>query len=238
MNIVIRYVNSIQNLDPRDFAGQFLVTPDGGIYAPNSSDELGGIGSFFKKLGEIALPLAGTIAAPFTGGLSLALIGAGGAIGGGLLAKSDAGQAGQAKGLQQITDAGHQVMVALDKIETDPTMLKADKIANAQKLVAALSDPNVFYQAKNGADAAALENFKTAGATYLKEIQALPDVAQQQTALQTTTGASGQIVQTVDANGNIVQTVQPLTTTGLPFGLTTTELIFGGIAVYFLFFRN
>ncbi len=249
MRFVVRLINSIENLDPRMFAGQILVTPDGGIYTAKNGDELGGIGDFFKKIGAIALPLAGTIAAPFTGGLSLALIGAGGAIGGGLLGSSLSSSGGgtQAKGLAAIQAKGQEVISAFDtlkqKITSDVNFTKADAYAAADKLTAILSDASQFYQAKKGKDAEALAGFKTQAAQLAAQMKSLADAAdsakqQNSTALQTTTGAGGQtITKTVDRNGNIVQSVSG-SANNLPFGLSTTEILIGAAAFYFLFIRS
>lgn len=229
---IIRLVNSLENLDPRNFAGQLLITPNGDVYTPELSDELGSIGSFFKKLGQVALPLAGAIAAPFTGGLSASaaktltstLTAAGSVAGGllGVLGNGSGGNGQQAKGLAAIQAKGQQVIQAFDqlnqKIQSDAAFAKADAPAAADRLVAILSDSSEFYQAKSGKDAEALAGFKTQAAQLAAQSKSLAARA-----LQTTTGAGG-------------QTVQPASS--LPFGLSTTELVLGALGVYFLFFRS
>lgn len=252
MRYTIRQVSSLENLDPRMFAGQFLVLPNGDIYQTVTSDELGSIGSIFKKIATVGLMSAGAIAAPFTGGLSAAAaatvigaIGAAGSVGANLINVFGSGGGGngqQAKGLAAIQAKGQEVISAFDtlnqKINSDATFAKADAYTAADKLVAILSDSSEFYQAKNGKDGEALAKFKTQAAQLAAQSKQLADAADlnRQQALATT---GGQIVQTIGANGQVVQTVQPATAaTGLPFGLSTTELVIGGLAIYFLFFRN
>jgi hypothetical protein len=246
MRKTIRFVNSIQNLDPKLFRGQILVTPDGSFYEVQAGDELGGIGDFFKKLGAIALPLAGAVAAPFTGGASLALIGAAGSITGGLLGSSLAAGAGnQAKGLAAIQAKGAEVIAAFDllkqKISSDATFQKSDAYSAADKLVSILSNPAEFYQAKSGKDAAALADFKLQAAQLAAQTKTFADAAdaqkQQTVAAMPKTGASGQTVtRTVDASGRVTETIsQPASS--LPFGLSFPELAIGAAAFYFLFMR-
>ena len=67
--MVIYAVNSLGNDKKRLLRdGNLFALPSGEIYQFVRADELGGIGSFFKKLGTVALGAAGAIAAPFTGG--------------------------------------------------------------------------------------------------------------------------------------------------------------------------
>ena len=243
MRYTIRYVDRIENLDPKKYAGQILILPNGDAFTAQTGDELGGIGDFFKKIGSIALPLAGTIAAPFTGGLSLALIGAGGTIGGQLLASGlSAGNGQQAKGLAAIQAKGQQVIEAFgllqQKIQSDASFTKSDAYTAADKLVAILSNQAEFYQAQKGKDAEALAGFKTQAAqsaAQIKQLADAADAAKQQTATQ---AASGQtITRTIDQNGKVVETVSNAASS-LPFGLSATELILGCAAIYFLFLRN
>ncbi len=230
-HIIIRLVNSIENLNPRDFVNQFLVTPNGDVFIAQISDELGGIGSFFSKLGQVALPLAGAIAAPFTGGLSASAaktltstLTAAGSVAGGLLGMfgNGSGNGQQAKGLAAIQAKGQQVISAFDtlnqKIQSDASYTKSDAYSAADKLVSILSDSSEFYQAKNGKDGEALAGFKTQAAQLAAQSKQLADAADasRQTALQTTTQQ----------------------TSSLPFGLSTTELVLGGLGIYFLFFRS
>lgn len=247
MRYTFRFVNSIENLDPQLFNGQILITPDGSAYLAQTVDELGGIGDFFKKLGSIALPLVGTIAAPFTGGMSLALtsaINAGGAIGAGLLGGiGGGGNSQQAKGLAAIQAKGQEVISAFEtlkqKITSDANFTKADAYTAADKLVAILSNSTEFYQAQKGKDAEALASFKQQAAQLAAQTKTFADAADaaKRNSAQTANGAGGQLIRTVDKDGNIVQTVQPAAS-NLPFGLSMTELLIGGVAAYFLFFRN
>ncbi len=166
------------------FPGQNFILPTGEVYQLEARDELGGVGSFFKKLGAIALPLVGTIAAPFTGGMSLALtsaINAGGAIGGGLLASAGGGgggAGGQAKGLAAIQSAGQKVISQFDLLNqkiSSGELSKTDAYAASDQLVAVLSDSSAFYQPKKGKDAEALANFKTQAAQAAQKSKALAD---------------------------------------------------------------
>ncbi len=225
---IIRYVDSLDDFDPAFFAGDIFVLPDGIAWqAVGESDELGGIGSFFKKLGAIALPLAGTIAAPFTGGLSTMLIGVGGSVGGGLLASSGAGAGGQAKGFAAIQSAGQQVIdtfATLKQKTASGEYSKADAYAAADKLVSVLSDSSAFYPAKKGKDAEALAGFKTQAAQLAAEVKSLADAADAQkrnAAAGATTGSAGNSADS-----------------GLPFGLSPVGIAIGAIAAYFIFFRR
>ena len=83
---------------------------------------------------------------------------------------------GQACGLQGITSFGNQVMQTLDQIVQmlrSGMITPTDAIANAQKVSAALADPQFVYQAKNGKDAAALQDLKAKAAAKVQEIISL-----------------------------------------------------------------
>jgi len=233
--MAIRKVYFVASLDRIDYQkkilGNLFVLPNGDCYELTGSDELGGIGDFFKKLGSLALPLVGTIAAPFTGGMSLALtsaINAGGAIGAGLLggAGGSSGASGQAKGLAAIQSAGQQVISTFDalnqKITSDPNFSKSDAYTAADKLVSILSDPAAFYQAQKGKDAEALANFKAQAAQLAAKSKSIADAAEAQRAAQPAqkTGA--------------VQ-MQPIQTASLVNGISNQTLLFVAVGIAAVF---
>ncbi len=181
--ITVRIVNSLNRVNPATAKiGDLFVVPNGDaydVYRLNVDDQLGGIGSFFKKIGSAILPFAGAIAAPFTGGLTAGLIGLGGSVGGSLLGGSSGG-GGQAKGLEAITAYGQQVIAALDSV-LQSGQIDAQVLQAAEQLVNSLSDSSRVYQAKKGKDAEALANFKTQGAQKLDQLRAMAaQIAQQQ----------------------------------------------------------
>ena len=69
---------------------------------------------------------------------------------------------GQAKGLAAIQAAGSQIIQAIQQIASNPANFGTlqNAIAEAEKLAMFLSDPQYFYQAKEGSDYTALKNFK------------------------------------------------------------------------------
>ena len=82
---------------------------------------------------------------------------------------------GQAKGLQAITAFGQQAIQTLTQIMqglTSGQLSPADAVSNAQRIVAALSDPQYVYQAQRGKDADALNAFKQQAGQMLSQIQA------------------------------------------------------------------
>ena len=133
--LTVRLVNSLENVNVQTATdGDVYITPNGEYYRFDAN-QLGGIGSFFKKLGSIALPLVGTIAAPFTGGASLALISAGGAIGGQLLA----GGAGGAGGTD-VESAAAQISKAIDDAQAAVLNGDAEQFATIQILNRAVTE--------------------------------------------------------------------------------------------------
>jgi len=83
---------------------------------------------------------------------------------------------GQACGLKEIQSFVDQVLQTLAQIQQmletgliDPSQA----VAEAQRVSAALSDPTMIYQAKNGKDAAALANGKTQAAAAVQQIMTL-----------------------------------------------------------------
>lgn len=74
--LVIRLVDSIENLNPADFQiGEILVTNDGEFFEVVGSDELGGFGAIFSKIAGIAAPFASLIpgfGTAISAGLSIA----------------------------------------------------------------------------------------------------------------------------------------------------------------------
>lgn len=68
--------------------------------------------------------------------------------------------AGAARGYAEIVQFGNNVIAALDRLIANTELPHAEKLAEAQVLVASLSDSSKVYQAKKGSDAAALTAFK------------------------------------------------------------------------------
>lgn len=58
---VIRYVDSLENIDPTRFVGEFFVLPNGEIYQAQATDSLAGFGAVFSKILGIAAPFAAFI---------------------------------------------------------------------------------------------------------------------------------------------------------------------------------
>lgn len=230
--------------------GNLFALPNGNIYQFGRSDELGGIGSFFKKLGIVALGAAGAIAAPFTGGLSVAAaatltsaIGAAGAVAGGLLQSTGGGSGGGvAKGLAGINAFGGQVIDALNKIKANAANLAPGEAAKAaDELVALLSDSSKVYQAKKGKDAEALQNFKRQAAdiaTQIKAIQAAVQTNNNPSALVPGGQTPGQTQLQQLPNGQIVA-VQPALENSILGGVSNSTLLVGvGIVGLILFLKR
>ena len=155
MNYVVRFVNSLENIDfSKALVGQtFYVLPNGDAYF-YGANQLGGwlssVGNFFQQN-------AGQIIATGAGVLS------------GLLNKPTS----QAKGLAAITAFCTQLLQALDALAQQiGTAPKAAIDAEADRLVAMLSDHSVVYQAKNGSDAAVLRQAKEQAAAKRDQIKA------------------------------------------------------------------
>lgn len=157
--------------------GDLYLTANGDLYRYERQDQLGGIGSFFKKLGTGLLKVApfavGFI--PGIGGLSQALTQkiagavAGGAssLAGGL---GGGGGGGLAKGLAGITNYGNEVIRVLS--EAKNANLDGAMLSQAEALANSLSDPAKVYQAKKGKDAEALAAFKQQAGQLLNELRA------------------------------------------------------------------
>lgn len=108
----------------------------------------------------------------------------------------------QAKGLQAIQQKANSILTALDSILASVTAGQgntAQAVAQAQTLVAALSDPNEFYQAQRGDDAAALSSAKSSAQQKLQAIMS---------AAATVSGANtipNQVGQVAAAGGTFTQ---------------------------------
>jgi hypothetical protein len=98
------------------------------------------------------------------------------------------GSGTQAKGTAAITAFGNQAIATLQQILAgipSGQISRPDAVANAQRIVNALSDPVYVYQAQHGDDAAALTNAKAQAGELLRQIQALAGSVP-------TTGTTGQ----------------------------------------------
>jgi predicted NBD/HSP70 family sugar kinase len=129
---------------------------------------------------------------------------------------------GQAKGLEAITQTGNQLMQQLQALRAQIGQQPYQQIVDtANAIVAAFSNPTYFYQAKNGDDAAALQNFKTQSAALARQI--ITEAGQ----VSGVTAIGNQTSQVISSAGNT-------TTTGLD---TVANLfnnpivIYGGLAV-------
>ena len=114
--MVIYAVNSLEQIKPSLLIGGYLFgLPNGEIYQYKTTDELGGIGSFFKKY---ILPAAaiGVNVIPGLGQVASVAISAGIGIAGTALSGGSGG--GVAKGLANITAYGNQVIDALRQIKS------------------------------------------------------------------------------------------------------------------------
>ncbi len=203
----------------------FYLGDDGDFYVEGDG-ELAGIGSFFKKVGKIALPIAGIAlnAIPGIGTVASVAINAGLSAGGSILegAGGAGGAGGVAKGLAGITAYGNQVIAALDSVLKsgnfdDGVIQEVESLANS------LSDSTKVYQPKKGKDAAALASFKDKATQKLAEIHS-------RAAAQPKQQQGGNVVTL--ANGQRVY--QPDTAGGGGFD-TTTILMFAGIGLGAIF---
>jgi hypothetical protein len=237
---VIESENALRDYDPAKFHGQLFVSAETGeIFTPEYSDELGGIRSFFKKLGTIALPLAGAIAAPFTGGMSVAAatalmgaLSAGGQIVSGFISSSGNSNGGaQAKGLPAIQAKGEQVIAAFGELKqkvSSGEIVGQDAYTAADKLAGLFDNTSEFFPAQHGKDADALNRFRSDAKILAGEVKTLADnVGQKLQAAQ-----AAQTAQTAQTAGN---TGNAQTGGGsLPFGLSWAGVALGVGAFYFV----
>lgn len=186
---------------------------EGNYYIGDGNGELAGIKSFFKKVGKIALPIAGVAlnAIPGIGTAASIAINAGLSAGGSLL--EGGGGGGVAKGLAGITAFGQRVIAELDALKNQIT---SESGTQADQLLAALSDSSKVYQPKKGKDAAALASFKTQATQKVSEIKAL--------AVQAAENERRQQMQ-MQQQGNVQGGVQPVM---LPNGQIVYQQMGGG----------
>jgi len=155
----------------------------------------------------------------------------------GVLQPSGQAGSGQAKGLAAIQTATSQILASIDQIvaafpSLNPTQ-QADAYHEAERIEALLSNNSVIYQAKNGQDAAVLNNAKAQAKAKLASMVAITN--QQNAAAQNgsiNTNTSNNNTSVVNSNGQSVYV--PLPTTSL-FGNLDDQskqlLTYGGIAV-------
>jgi len=164
----------------------FYLDDDGDIFAAGGDDELAGIGSFFKKVGKVLLPIAavGVNFIPGIGQLASAGIAMGISAGQSALDRTG-GAGGAVKGKNAINDYGRQVNDALAALKNqvaenpDAVLQQPDAVLQqAEQLVAGLSDSARVNQPKKGNDKKALDAVKSAAAARLAELKTL--VAQTQ----------------------------------------------------------
>jgi hypothetical protein len=145
--------------------------------------------------------------------------------------------AGQAKGTAQITACASAIIAALNALIAQVGQQPYQTLINqANTLVAALSNPAYFYQAKSGSDAAALNNAKTQAQQKLQEL-----IAAANTAANNPIGtAIGQTGQVISSGGNTVTT--GLDSISSALGWVETHPVTGGAIIagiaYLLFYRK
>jgi len=90
------------------------------------------------------------------------------------------GQSAQFQGLAGINNGGQQLMQALNQIKSglaSGQINPQQAVSEAQRIAGTLNDPTIFYPAKKGNDAAALQQFKQQAAAAVQEIQAMASQA-------------------------------------------------------------
>ena len=109
---------------------------------------------------------------------------------------------GQAKGLAAINTAGNQLIQAIQQIANNPQPFGSLQaaIAEAEKLTSYFDNPQVFYQAKSGKDADALNNFRNQARNIIaqmKQVTQSPDILP-----PNTVNTSPTIADIISANDN------------------------------------
>lgn len=131
------------------------------------------------------------------------------------------GGGGVARGLAAIQSATGQIIQALEAIRAQVGQGNYQELyAQAQRLVAALSDPSVIYQAQRGEDAAVLRRAKDRAGQILQEIST---AGANVSPVQTIPNQTGQVV---TAGGNFIQDIFQ--------DRTMLYLAAGGVLVYLL----
>lgn len=111
--------------------------------------------------------------------------------------------AGQARGLQAIQSCSQQVLAAMDALLNQVGQQPYQQIIDAANaLAASLSNPQYFYQAQHGDDAAALNNAKQAAQQKLQQIIAAANAAANNPS-GTIVGQTGQVI---SSGGNTITT--------------------------------
>lgn len=124
-----------------------------------------------------------------------------GSLGGGGGSGSGGGCSGQARGLRAIQTCSAQVLAAIDALAAQVGQQPYQQLIDqANQLVAVLSDPQYFYQAQRGDDAAALANAKSQAQQKLQQLIALANQAAQNP-IGTGVGQAGQVI---SSGGNVV----------------------------------
>lgn len=122
--------------------------------------------NYFDQQGDTLADIWSAVGSIGAAGVSLlpSLFGGGGSAAG-----------GPARGLAAINAFGSQAIQTLNQILSQLNgrqLSPADAITNAERIVAALSNPAMVYQAQRGNDADALRNFKAQANAILERIRA------------------------------------------------------------------
>lgn len=91
----------------------------------------------------------------------------------GLFSACKPGQACGLAGIQSFTSQAIQTLQSILAMLQGGQITPTDAITNAQKVAAALGDPQYVYQAKKGKDAAALQAAKSQAAQLVQQIQSV-----------------------------------------------------------------
>lgn len=196
-NIILRAVDSLENLPASVLVkGTIFILPDGEAFEFIPGNELGsGISDIFRSIGIIAGQAGPQIAQTIPGLSNTAAnaLGTVAAVATGLFLTPQTG--GPFRGLAAIRQGCSQLQAALDNVQqqaANGVIDRATAYAQADQLVALLSDPTAFYQAQRGDDAAELQTCKTLAAQKAAQVKAAADAR----AGQSTTTPGGTVVTT------------------------------------------
>ena len=122
------------------------------VYSEDYFNNAGTFGDVWNAVGQIGATFVGMLPALSGGGIS----------------------GGPARGLAAINAVGQQAIQSLQQLLAMVNSGQAPASAalpEAQRIAAALSDPQYVYQAQRGSDASALNSFKEQAAEIVRQIQ-------------------------------------------------------------------
>ena len=123
------------------------------VYSEDYFNNAGTFGDAWNAVGQIGAALVGMLPALSGGGPA----------------------GGPARGLAAINAVGQQAIQSLQQLlamVNSGQAPAASALPEAQRIAAALNNPQYVFQAQNGSDAAALNNFKAQAAQIVQQIQA------------------------------------------------------------------